>query len=62
METDKKPETASLRSYLIELLRDPSETEAYIQVAKEENDPKLLELACRDVEEARKQVIKRQSL
>lgn len=58
METDKKPKTVSFRSYLIDLLKDPQEAEAYIKAAKEENDPELLELAYRDVEEARKQVSK----
>jgi DNA-binding phage protein len=58
METDKKPKTVSFREYLIDLLKDPSEAEAYIEAASEENDPELLELAYRDVEEARKQVSK----
>lgn len=56
METDKKPKTVSFRDYLINLLQDPEEAEAYIRAAKEENDPEFLELARRDVEEARKQV------
>ncbi len=54
METDKKPKTVSFREYLINLLQDPSEAEAYIKAASEENNPELLELARRDVEEARK--------
>ena len=58
METDKKAETVSFRSYLIDLLQDPKEALAYIEAAKEENDPELLELAYRDVEEARKEVTK----
>ncbi len=58
MKTDKKAETVSFRSYLIDLLKDPEEALAYIEAAKDENDPELLELACRDVEEARKQVNK----
>ncbi len=60
METDKKTETISFRSYLIDLLKDPEEALAYIEAAKSENDPELLELAYRDVEEARKQVTKLQ--
>lgn len=55
METDKKPKTVSFRDYLINLLQVPEEAEAYIKAAEEENDPEFLELARRDVEEARKQ-------
>ena len=55
METEKKPKTVSFREYLISLLQDPSEAEAYLTAAKEENDPELLELARRDVEEATRQ-------
>ncbi len=54
METDKKPKTVSFREYLIDLLKDPEEAKAYIKAAESENDPELLELARRDVEEARK--------
>ena len=58
MEVNKRPKTVRFRKYLINLLQDTSEAEAYIKAAKEENDPELLELAYRDVEEARKQVSK----
>ena len=54
METDKIAETVSFRSYLIDLLKDPKEALVQIEAAKEENEPELLELAYRDVEEARK--------
>lgn len=55
METETKPKTVSFREYLINLLQDPLEAEAYLTAAKKENDPELLELARRDVEEATKQ-------
>ncbi len=52
MRDSKTAKSVSYYPYLIESLKDPEETAAYIEAVLEEGEPKLLQLVLRNVAEA----------
>jgi probable addiction module antidote protein len=56
MRESKTAKSVSYHPYLIESLKDPEETAAYIEAALEEGEPKLLQLVLTNVAEAYKEM------
>ncbi len=50
-----RPLSRSWGDYLDEVLADPEEARVYLEICAEDPDPRILELAKKDVERAKKQ-------